>query len=230
MRIIVPLAGPDYFSDNIPKGLKPSINKSPQLYDILISRIWSSDKDIEYTFIFYDCKKSRNFASEYLSKWFPNSNYIYLSKFTQGAALTALASLAFHNLDKDCPLIFDLADIYFKTNIYPDFFDEFSDSSFIGYSFKSNLPIYSYFDCNESFKIKSVAEKKVISCNASAGVYIYKNSSLFLKALSEVFSNPKNFITNDLLYLSNVLNAIIKSGHIASLINVEDYIDYKFVN
>ena len=229
MRVIVPLAGPDYFSDNIPKGLKPSINNCPQLYDTLISRIWSSDKNLKYTFILYDCLESRNFASEYLKKWFPKSNYIYLSHYTQGAALSAISSLAFHNLKENCPLIFDLADIYFKTDIYPDFVNQFSDSCFIGYSFKSNLPIYSYFDCDEKFKIKSVAEKKVISCNASAGVYIYKNSSLFLRALSEVLVNPKNFLTNDLLYLSNIFNGILKIGYVGSLINVEDYIDYKFI-
>lgn len=71
-------------------------------------------------------------------------------------------------------------------------------------------------------------KKKVISCNASAGVYIYKNSSLFLRALSEVLVNPKNFLTNDLLYLSNIFNGILKIGYVGSLINVEDYIDYKF--
>ncbi len=227
MQVVVPLAGPDYFKNKIPKGLEPSINNNPQLYHTLKSRIWSTDKNINYSFILHDSEKSRSFVRNHIDQWFPNSNYIYLSNFTKGAALSAISAISFIELENSSPLIFDLADIFFETNIYPDFEKKFSDSIFIGYSFKSDLPIYSYFGCDPNFYIKSVSEKKVISDNASAGVYIYKSASYYLNALAEILTKPRDYLFNNLLYLAPVLNGILDGKRNARLIHVEKYYDYK---
>ena len=61
MKVIIPLAGPDYFSESIPKGLKDYGN-GPFLKWILQSRPWYSEiPHKNYTFIFLDCNESRSF-------------------------------------------------------------------------------------------------------------------------------------------------------------------------
>lgn len=226
MNIIVPLAGPDYFKNDQAKGLNPSISKTPQLLHTLHSRIWSEDKNNEYFFVLKDSSESRDFSEKYLMEWFPNSKFIYLSSFTRGAAFSCLAALSLIDFNQDKPLVFDLADIYFETKISPDFVSRFSNCSFLGYSFESNLDKYSYFKVKNE-KVILVAEKKVISNNASTGVYIYKNASIFLKAFSCVLSNPEKYLFNNLLYIAPVANGLISNNQTAKIIKVEKYHDYK---
>ncbi len=226
MNIIVPLAGPEYFQESIPKGLKKSLDNQPQLLHTLKSRIWSQENNIIYNFIMKDSYDSRNFVDIYLRKWFPESNIIFLSNYTRGAALSSLAGLSMDLLDDKSPLVFDLADIYFETDIYPDFDTLFKGCSFLGYTFKSNLERYSYYEINDG-RIVFAAEKKVISNHASAGVYVYKNSSVFLQAISKVISDPKKYLFNNLLYLCPIVNGVISNGQIGKIIQVKKFFDYK---
>ena len=226
MNIVVPLAGPDYFQDSVPKGLQKSIDNTPQLLHTLNSRIWSKKNKIIYNFILKDSYESRNFVDQYLRKWFPSSNVIYLSNYTRGAALSSLAGLSMDLLDDTSPLVFDLADIYFETDIFPDFHNVFKGCSFLGYSFESKLERYSYYKLNDG-KITFAVEKKVISNHASAGVYIYKNSSVFLQALSKIMISPKKYLFNNLLYLCPIVNGVISNGQIAKIIQVKKFFDYK---
>lgn len=226
MHVIVPLAGPDYFQGKKPKGLSLSIDKSPQLKHTLNSRLWGKLKNLKYTFILKDSKKSRVFVEKYLKIWYSEASFIFLSKYTKGAAFSALSAISFQDLKDNEPLIFDLADIYFETSIFPDFENDFMDFSFIGYSFKSNLDKYSYYKI-ENDMIKYAQEKKVISNNASTGVYIYKNAYIFLEAFSKVLSNLEEYLHNDLLYLCPIVNGLIQNGKKGKLIYVDNYYDYK---
>ena len=226
MKVVVPLAGPEYFKFKLPKGLNLGRSGKPQLLEILKSRIWSNHSNLQYIFILKDSFSSRNFANEYLSIWFPNSNFIFLSKYSQGAALSSLSAISFHEFAEDSPIIFDLADIYFETKIFPDFDLKFKEYSFLGYTFKSSLDIYSYYKL-EGDKIIYAEEKKVISNNASAGVYVYKSSSIFLKAISKVLSKPTDYLYKEILYLSPIVNGLIESNEYATVIEVENHFDYK---
>lgn len=226
MHAIIPLAGPDYFIGNKPKGLDLSIDKSPQLKHTLDSRLWSKVENLKYTFILKDSNESRIFVEKYLKVWYSEANFILLSKYTKGAAFSALSAISFHDLEDNEPLIFDLADIYFETSIFPDFENNFTDFSFIGYSFKSNLDKYSYYETENDF-IKYAEEKNVISENASTGVYIYKNAYIFLEAFSKVLSNIEVYLHNDLLYLCPIVNGLIQNGKKGKLVYVENYHDYK---
>ena len=68
---------------------------------------------------------------KYLKNWYPEASFIFLSKYTKGAAFSALSAISFQDLKDNDPLIFDLADIYFETSIFPDFEKDFIDFSFI---------------------------------------------------------------------------------------------------
>ena len=98
--------------------------------------------------------------------------------------------------------------------------------SFIGYSFKSNLDKYSYYKIENDI-IKYAQEKKVISNNASTGVYIYKNAYIFLEAFSKVLSKVEDYLYNGSLYLCPIVNGLIQNGKKGKLIYVDNYYDYK---
>tara|TARA_B100000886_G_scaffold143575_1_gene97526 strand:- start:287 stop:985 length:699 start_codon:yes stop_codon:yes gene_type:complete len=226
MQIIVPLAGPGYFQNGQVKGLEKAFNGEPQLLHTLNSRPWSIDKENLYIFILQDSIESRKFAENHIKKWFKNSKFIYLSNYAEGAALSAVSAISLLSLNNEDPIIFDLADIYFEADRNPDFSKLFITCSFIGYAFKSQLPIYSYFKLKDG-NIIETKEKEVISDNASAGVYIYKSKAIFLEAFTNVIKNPYAYTHNKLLFLAPVLNGLTKKGHIAKLIKVKKYIDYK---
>ena len=65
MNVIVPLAGPDYFSSKGAKGLERSIIGDFQLKHTLESRPWSRENELKYSFILHDSNESRNFARNY---------------------------------------------------------------------------------------------------------------------------------------------------------------------
>ena len=226
MQVIVPLAGPDYFSSKVAKGLERSIFGEFQLKHILETRPWSKENKLKYSFILHDSNESRSFAKNYLSNWFDNTSYVFLSDYTDGAAFSAISAISFYGVNLNCPLIIDLADIYFESDSKPDFSGEFSSCSFIGYSFKSQSPLYSYFKTANNEIIETL-EKNVISENASAGVYAYKNASLFLEGFSEILKNPKPFLYKDMLFVAPLTNGLTKNGKKGKIIKVHKHFDYK---
>ena len=156
----------------------------------------------------------------------PNSSVVLISEATCGAALSSLMGISMNN-DFDSSVIIDLADIYYTTTI--DISSVFSSDNGIGgiaLTFKSSLPIYSYIACyQDSEFVEKALENQVISSNASAGTYIFKNCLVYLEALIHILRNPDQFTFNGLFYVCPVFNGVITSGlkvirH--SVDNVED--------
>jgi len=227
MKVIVPLAGPDF----IQKG---GIVKSELLYSgeeilhhILKKRSWYKDIPSEnYIFIFIDDLLTRKFFNSKVTNWFPSSKAIFLSEYTKGAALTALSGLLY--CDEDDQIIVDLADIDY------DFFDydsktflNLKQNDALGLIFHSTNPVYSYllFDKNGNF-VKS-AEKKVISKNASAGTYIFGSLNCYLTALIYSISNPEANTYNNLFYICPLFNGIKENNGKVYAISVDNVVDVK---
>ena len=226
MKIIVPLAGPDYFSSSVPKGLKPSTNGKPHLLFTLSSRAWfGSITSDNYYFVFIDSPLSRAFYENQVSKWLPNSKVVYLSKATNGAALTLLAAVAISAGNEKESYIVDLADINFSSNHIP--FEKMSNNNIgaMGLYFNSQNPIYSYFELGKNNYVKKTIEKKVISNLASAGVYGFRNSTILIDSISHSLKNYSKLMYKDLLYICPLINGVISTGldvYISKVENVND--------
>jgi len=113
----------------------------------------------------------------YLKEKF-GAKVIVIQEPTRGAAETCLAAEKYINPDQ--PLIIHCSDVIWEPKFSAADFSCQDDGCIL--TFKSNSPNYSYSQINtEGFVIK-VAEKKVISNNASVGIYWFKRGKDFISA------------------------------------------------
>jgi len=226
MKCIVPLAGPDIYTEKY--GLKPSylVDNEPLLPKIINSRNWFGNRLMEEDIIFLirDMEQLDELKN-FLTSHFPKSKKVILPGFTKGALLTALSGVSLIT-DFLEPIVVDLVDIFFKSNIDPInyFNNDVKTVGLIPY-FKSNNPGYSYLDLDNNGLLIRSREKQVISDNASAGVYFFRNISVFLSAVIYSINNEKEISYKDNLFLCPSFNGVIENGFNVYSFEVESYDD-----
>ena len=229
MHVIVPLAGPDFVqADGSIKALEP-FQGQPLLKTALDSRPWASQVK-RYSFVLHDCEVSRQFARDYLSHWYESCSIVYLSAFSRGAAMSALAGLSV--FDEFCkPLIVDLADIIYKSNVNIKQALQ-TDPSIGGIAlvFESDNPQYSYLASDVSGRVVGAVEKKVISSQASAGTYIFRDCSIFLRAIAHAFEDEPSQTHNNLFYVCPLFNGVLAQGKQVTLEHAYDILDIKLAS
>lgn len=77
-------------------------------------------------------------------------------------------------------------------------------------TFKSDNPKWSYVKCDERGFALEVAEKKVISDQATVGIYYYKKGKEFVKYAEQMID--KNIRTNNEFYVCPIFNEYIADG------------------
>jgi len=228
MNVIVPLAGPDFVrADGSIKALE-LFQGQPLLKFALDSRPWNC-KVRRYSFVLHDCEETRRFAHDFLSHWFVEYSVTYLSSFTRGAAISTLAGLSL--LDDFCqPLIIDLADIIYKSNvnIQQEFEKDFSVGG-IALTFESRDPQYSYLATDKDGRTVGAVEKRVISDQASVGTYIFRDYATVLKAMAHAIENEPNQTHNNLFYVCPLFNGVIAQGGQVTLVRAFDILDIKVI-
>lgn len=228
MRIIVPLAGPDFVRPDGSVKAEHTIDGEPMLRRALESRPWSSSVSPEdHVFVFVDGPETRSFAGGPLARWYPGAATCFLSGSTRGAALSAMVGLAGHRAASE-PLIVDLADIIYKSHLEP--VAVFSDTPNVGaiaLTFDSDNPLYSYLATDSEGRVTQAAEKVVISRNASAGTYVFASTSAYLRALAHALENEGEQAHRGFFFVCPLFNGILASGCTVALSNVTDVRDIK---
>lgn len=226
MHVIVPLAGPDFVRpDGSVKALIPLQGK-PLLQHVLQSRPWSSEI-VRYTFIFHDNEVTRTFVREHLMRWYPNAEVVFLSRFSRGAACSTLAGVSVRE-EFQRPLIVDLADILYSSVLSVEArIHASSQCGGIALTFPSENVQYSYLRCDNSGRVVEAAEKKVISNHASAGTYIFRDCSVFLKAVAYALENEPTQVCKGLFYVCPLFNGVLAQGMEVELEPVHDIVDIK---
>ena len=228
MRVIVPLAGPDFILDG--GGLKAEIDLEgqPLLYRVLKSRPWAGKVAAQdHSFILIDAPETRVFAAGALAKWYPSSSVTFISRYTRGAALSALAGIATGE-DVDTPIIVDLADILYTSTLDPAaVFNRNPDCGGIALTFKANNPAYSYLKMDACGVFVRAAEKRVIADNASAGTYMFRDMATYLRALAHGLENEESQTFQDLFFVCPLFNGVKDQGKHVLLDPVTDVIDIK---
>jgi hypothetical protein len=213
LTVIVPLAGPDFELEQGYTKAERHIDGVPLLIRCLHSRPWfqADDDGSDYVFVLQDTTVSRDFAISKLAKWFPSSKVVYLSAFSDGAALSALAGVALCELSK--PLIIDLADIEFSVDSFSikEIFDREDRIGAVALTFDSSSSLYSYIRESAGRFIEAL-EKTVISEHASTGVYIYRNPLVFLDAFQRTVGGGRDYRHNGLHYVCPVFNGVKAMG------------------
>ena len=139
----------------------------------------------------------------------PGCNIVCVDSLTEGAACTTLLAESFINNDSQLLIV------------NSDQFVEWDSSNFM-YSmtagdtdggiltFKNTHPKFSYVKCNDSGLVTEVAEKKVISNQATVGIYYWSKGSDYVKYANQMIS--KNIRVNNEFYVAPVYNEAIADG------------------
>jgi HAD superfamily hydrolase (TIGR01509 family) len=136
----------------------------------------------------------------------PGCDIVQVDGITQGAACSTL--LAKDLINNDNPLIIANSDQFVEWNSNECMYAFSADEIDAGIlTFESHHPKWSYAKLNDDGFVLEVAEKKVISDNATVGVYYWKHGSEYVKYAEQMIS--KDIRVNNEFYVCPVFNEAI---------------------
>lgn len=211
INIVIPMAGHgSRFSKagyELPKPLIPIHNKP--MIEAVINNI--KPKRQEYRFI-YLCLKSHidKYEIDKLLKTItPNCEIVIVDSVTEGAACTVLLAERFIN--NDDALMIANSDQWVDIDIddYLEHIDKENADGLIMTMFADD-PKWSYVRYSGN-KICEVVEKKVVSNDATVGIYNYRHGKEFVSAAKTMIR--KNFRVNNEFYVAPAYNEMISLGN-----------------
>jgi RpiB/LacA/LacB family sugar-phosphate isomerase len=137
---------------------------------------------------------------------------VTVPELTRGAIETCLAAKEF--IRPDQPVIIHCSDVFWRPSFDASNFTCPEDGHIL--TFKSNSSNYSYSQVENGLVIK-VAEKKVISNNASVGIYWFKTGEDFLLAANKAIENYEG----GELHIAPAMNYLILAGKKISISEVD---------
>ena len=226
MRVVVPLAGTDFIRDDGSLKAEINLNGEPLLRRVLNSRPWASAV-LDYSFVMIDAPETRSFANVALAEWYPGSSVTFISEYTRGAAVSALAGLA-TSQHVDEAIIIDLADISYASTLDPSsVFNKHPSCGAIALTFTANNPAYSYLSVDATGVFEKAVEKQVISGHASAGTYVFRDIATYLRALAHGLENEESQAFDGLFYVCPLFNGVKDQDKTVFLEGVTGVIDIK---
>ena len=202
LNILIPMAGAgSRFSQvgyTLPKPLIP-VKSIPMIERV----VKSLNIDANYIFMAQKeyCEKYN--LKSYLNSIAPGCKVVEINGLTEGAACTTLAAKELINNNKhllivnsDQLIVWDSMDFVYRM-ISRDI-----DGGIA--TFKATASNLSYAQINELNRVTKVAEKQVISDNATAGAYYWKKGSDYIKFAEQMIA--KNIRINNEFYVCPVYN------------------------
>jgi len=207
-NILIPMAGlGSRFAEQgyaLPKPLI-DVNGAPMIQRV----VESLGIDGRYIFVVRRSHYESYNLKEELSRIAPGSEVVVIEGLTDGAARTTL--LAKDLIDNDSPLIIANSDQIVEW-CADDFVQLAVDQNFSGAIalFKATDSKWSYAQIKDD-QISRVAEKVVISDNASVGIYGWKHGHDYVRFATQMIA--KGIKTNNEFYICPVYNEAIEAGH-----------------
>jgi hypothetical protein len=161
---------------------------------------------------------SRNVEHSKLLNDFPTSDFQLIPGKTAGALATAGYGLC--KLEENQPFIVVPTNAQFANGVIEVFVTEMKTrSADVGaIVFQGSDPMYSYIRLGSMGQVIEVVEKEVTGSCALAGVYYFRDKSMFLKGLEWAMVN--NVQVNQKFYISPMLNFYIAQGVDVSLFEI----------
>jgi NDP-sugar pyrophosphorylase family protein len=217
LNIVVPMAGAgSRFSKAGFLDPKPliKINGVPMIR-IVIENLKPSRM---HRFIFI-CQAShvRDYdLKEKLITWAPGSLIIEIDGVTEGAACTVLKARKY--IDSDDPLMICNSDQFVESDINC-YLNKMDDDCLDGIimTMKASDAKWSYAKIDSGFVV-DVVEKKVISDEATVGIYNFKSGADFVQATEEMIN--KNLRVNGEFYVAPVYRELVLRGKKIGIFNV----------
>lgn len=218
LNIVIPMAGAgsrfanSRFTD--PKPLIP-IRGKPMI-ELVIANLRPA---ADHRFIFI-CQKNHleQYAlAELFYRWTANPLIIPIEGLTEGAACTVLK--AQESINNDDPLMIANSDQYIDFSIDDYLFrQEHYDWDGNIMTMWANDPKWSFVRLNEHQLVIDVVEKKVISNEATVGIYSFKRGADFVRSAMQMIS--QNLRVNGEFYVAPIYNQLIAEGKKIGITNI----------
>jgi HAD superfamily hydrolase (TIGR01509 family) len=139
----------------------------------------------------------------------PGCDIVQINGITEGAACSTLLAKEFIN--NDSPLVMANSDQYVEWNSNECMYAFTSDEIDGGIvTFEASHPKWSYAKLGDDGFVSEVAEKKVISNEATVGIYYWKKGSDYVKYAEDMIA--KDIRVNNEFYVCPVFNQAIEDG------------------
>jgi NDP-sugar pyrophosphorylase family protein len=210
LNVVMPMAGRGKrFADagfTKPKPLIP-IGGRPMI-EIVIANLRPSRPHRFVFLILREHAEAFGFDA-YLRSWSPGCEIRYIERVTEGAACTVL--LARDLIDSRDPLMIANCDQWVDINI--DSYLAVGDAPGIDgviMTMTSDHPKWSYVRFDDSGRICEVVEKKVVSNEATVGIYNYRHGRDFVRAADRMIA--ANLRVNGEFYVAPAYNELLAEG------------------
>lgn len=154
---------------------------------------------------------------ERLAEWANDSIIVEIDGLTEGAACTVLAAKSL--IDNDLPLMIANSDQFIDANI-DDYLETMDSGDLDGIimTMRAHDPKWSFVGLDENGHVTSVVEKRVISNEATVGIYNFSSGHAFVAAAEEMITNHER--VNGEFYVAPVYNNLIKAGWKIGVFNI----------
>lgn len=208
LNIVIPMAGAgSRFAKvgyTLPKPLIPV--KGVPMIQLVINNL---KPEREHRFIFL-CQKSHidtYSLPEKLSAFAPGSVIVPVDGLTEGAACTVLLAKAL--IDNDAPMMIANSDQYVDVDINV-YLDQLGAADGLIMTMPGTDPKWSYVSKDAEGYVTQAVEKRVISDEATVGIYNFARGRDFVKAAQNMIDN--NHRANGEFYVAPAYNEMIAQG------------------
>lgn len=210
LQIIIPMAGAgSRFSSAGYKDPKPLIPvHGVPMIKVVIDNL-TPQRDHKFFFICQAAHVEAYELREKLNTWAPGCELIELNSLTGGAACSVHAAKVL--IDNEHPVMIANSDQFVDIDIndYLEVMDD-TDTNGMIMTMKASDPKWSFVGFDERGTVDRVVEKKVISDEATVGIYNFRSGRQLIFAIERMFE--KDLRVNDEFYVAPTYNELIEQG------------------
>jgi NDP-sugar pyrophosphorylase family protein len=218
LNIVIPMAGAgSRFAKAGFSAPKPLIEiHGVPMIKVVISNLRPACKH-RFIFICQQAHVNDHGLRDKLGAWAPGCSIVEVNGLTEGAACTVLAAASL--IDNDDPLMIANSDQYVDIDINT-YLARLSALEMDGLimTMTASDPKWSFVGLDEQGRVSQVVEKRVISHEATVGIYNYKHGRDFICATRRMMSADDR--VNGEFYVAPTYNYLINVGKRIGIFNV----------
>ncbi len=218
LQIVVPMAGRGSRFANagfaLPKPFIP-VHGIPMIK--LVIENLRPQQEHRFLFLCLEEHLRKYPVEELLKRASPNCEIIPVEGVTQGAACTVL--LAHDYINNDDPLMIANSDQWVDVSI-DKYLQQFDDANVSGLimTMEANDPKWSFVRLNDQRRVVEVVEKKVVSNEATVGIYNFRHGCDFVSAAEKMIAQDQR--VNNEFYVAPTYNLLIAEGKEIRFVNI----------
>lgn len=216
LNIVVPMAGRgSRFADagyTLPKPLIP-VHGFPMI-QVVVANL-APRRPHRFHFLLLRDHAERHGLAPLLHSWAPGCELHYVERVTEGAACTVL--LARERIDNADPLMIANCDQWVDVDI-DRYLDAMGSAAGLIMTMKGDDPKWSFVRCDEHGRVVEVVEKKVVSDEATVGVYNFARGSDYVAAADAMIR--ADLRVNGEFYVAPTYNELIGRGRHPAIHNI----------